>query len=78
MGGGTNRSGVDFSGDEKGDRVGAELVEEGREEVHGLELADVSFGGVMLQVEGGNDEEDEVEEEADHLHLFAAVELVVD
>ena len=76
--GGTDGSRVDFGGHEEGDGVGAELVEKGGEEVHGLEFGDVCLGGVVLVVEARDDEEDEIHEEADHLHLFAAVELVID
>ncbi len=36
VGGGADGGGVDFGGYEEGDSVGAELVEEGGEEVHGL------------------------------------------
>ena len=33
---------------------------------------------VILEVEARDDEEDEVHEEADHLHLFPAVEFIID
>ena len=78
MRGGADGGWVHFGGDEEGGAVGAELVEEGGQEVHGLEGFDVRGGGVVCVVEGGDDEEDEVHEEAEHLHLFAAVEFVVD
>ena len=32
---------------------------------------------VVIEVEGGDDEKDEVHEEANHLHLLSSVELVV-
>ena len=34
-------------------------------------------GGVVIVMEARDDEEDEVHEEADHLHLFAAVEFII-
>ena len=77
VGGGTDWSWVDFSGDKEGNGVGAELVEEGGKEVHGLELCDVCRGFVVIIVEARDDEEDEVHEEANHLHLFAAVKFIV-
>lgn len=67
-----------FCSDEEGYCVGAELVEEAAEEVHGLECMDVFWRGVVFEVEGGDDEEDEIHEESDLLHPFSAVELVVD
>ena len=78
MSGGAHGRGEDFSGYEEGDGVGAELVEEGGQEVHGLESFDVVDVGVVFVVEGWNDEKDEVHKEADLLHPFAAVELVID
>lgn len=77
VGSGTHGGGLHFGCDEEGDGVGAELIEERREEGYGLEFADVLGGGVVFEVEAGNGEEDEVHQEADHLHVFAAVELVV-
>ena len=76
--GGTNGSWVDFGGHKEGDGVGAELVEERGEKVHGLERRDVCLADVVLVVEAWNDEEDKVHEKAKHLHLFAAIEFVVD
>lgn len=38
----------------------------------------MGFGGVVFEVEAGDDEEDEIHEEANHLHLLAAIEFVVD
>lgn len=43
VGGSTDGSREDFCGDEESDGVGTKLVEEGTQEVHGLELLDV-FG----------------------------------
>ena len=77
MGGGTDRGRVDFGRDEECDSIGAELVEEGREEIHGLEADEVNFG-VVVVVEAWDDEEDEIHEEAKLLHVLTAVELVVD
>lgn len=34
--------------------------------------------GVVFEMEARDDEEDKVHQEADHLHLLPAVELVVD
>ena len=77
MSGGTNGSWVDFGGHKESDRVGAELVEKRGEKVHGLKLCNVRLADVVLVVEARNDEEDEAHEEAKHLHLFAAVEFVI-
>lgn len=78
VGGGAHGGGVDLSSDKEGDAVGAELVEEGREEIHGLEGVDAVDARVVIVVEGGHDEEDEVHEEANLHHPLAAVVLVVD
>ena len=78
VGGGADGGRVDFGGDEEGDGVGAKLVEEGGEEVHGLEGFDVGGRGVVFVVEGGDDEEDEVHQKSNHLHVLTAVEFVVD
>lgn len=75
---GTNRCGEHFSGDEEGDSVRTELVEERGEEVHGLEGVDTFDAGVVLVVEGWNDEQDEVHQESELLHPLATVVLVVD
>ena len=77
MGGGTDGGRVDFGGNEEGHGVGTELVEKGGEEVHGLELFDMCVRCVVFVVEARDDEEDKVHQEAHHLHLLAAVELVV-
>ena len=65
VGGGTDGGGEDLGSDEEGDAVGTELVEEGGEEVHGLEGLDVLGGGVVVVVESGDDEENEAHEETD-------------
>lgn len=77
MGGGADWGGVYFCRDEEGYGVGTELVEKGGEKVHCLETDDV-FARIVVESEGGDDEEDKVHEEADCLHVFAAVEFVVD
>lgn len=77
VGGGTDGSGENLTGDEEGDRVGAELVEEGRDEVHGLEAVDTGRARVVIVLEGGDDEHEEAHEEANLLHVLAAVHLVV-
>ena len=78
VGGGTDGCGEDLSGDKEGDGVGTELVEEGGEEVHGLESMDTHFAGIVRVVEGGDDKEDEIHQESNLLHHLAAVVLVVD
>ena len=78
VGCGADGSWVDFCGDEERDGVGTELVEEAGEEVHGLKFAEMGIGLVVCEVEAGDDEEDEIHEEADHLHPLSAVEFVVD
>lgn len=78
VGGGTDGRGEDLAGDEEGDRVGAELVEEGRDEVHGLESVDAGRARVVVVLEGGDDEHEEAHKEANLLHVLAAVQLVVD
>ena len=72
MGRGTDRRRVHFSCGKEGDRVGSELVEERRQEVHGLERVDGAVGVVMKR-EGRNGEEDKVGSETDQLHPLAAV-----
>ena len=74
---GTDGCGIDLGCDEESDRIRAELIEERRKEIHSLERADVGGRGVVLEVEAGNNEKDEVHEEADHLHFLASIELVV-
>ena len=78
MGGGTDGGRIYLGGNEESDGVRAELVEEGGEEVHGLEGVDPVDASVELVVEGGDDEQDEVHQEADLLHPLASVVLVVD
>lgn len=78
VGRGADGGGEDLAGDEEGDGVGAELVEEGGDEVHGLEGVDVLGAGKVLILEGGDDEHEEAHEEADLLHELTAVHLVVD
>ena len=78
VGGGTDRGGEDLTGDQEGDGVGTELVEEGRQEVHGLEAVDTGGRGVVLVLEGGDDEHEEAHEETDLLHVLTTVHLVVD
>lgn len=73
----TNGSGEDFGGNQEGDRVGAKLIEETAEEVHGLESFDVFGRGIVLEIEGRNYKEDEVHQKTDNLHPFAAIQLVV-
>lgn len=78
VGGGTDGCGVHFSGDEEGNGVGAKLVEEGGEEVHGLEGVDTLDRLVVVVVERWHDKEDEVHEETELHHALSANELVVD
>lgn len=70
--------GENLTSNEESDRVGTKLVEEGRQEVHGLERVDTGRAGVVLISEGGDDKHEEAHEETDLLHPLAAVELVVD
>lgn len=77
VGGGADGGGEDLTGDEEGDAVGAKLVEEAGKEVHGLEGFDTGGAGVVVQLEGGNDEHDEAHEETDLLHHLAAIQTVV-
>ena len=74
---GTDSGGVDLGGDDEGDTVRAELGEERRQEVHGLELVR-SLLSVVVVVESRNDEAEEVSKETDDHHPLATVELVVD
>ena len=74
---GTHRRRENFGRDQESDGVGAELVEERRQEVHGLKGMHTGRGLVVAEVEGRDDEEDEAREETDLLHHLAAVELVV-
>ena len=77
MGCSTDGGWVDFGSNQESNGIGAELIEEGRQEVHGLEGLDVSGRCIVAEMESGDDEEDEVHEKADHLHLLASVELIV-
>lgn len=70
--------GEHLGGDQEGDGVGAELVEEGGQVVHGLEGVDALGRGVVVELEGRDDKGQEAHEEADLLHVLAAVQLVVD
>lgn len=74
----TNGGRVDFSGGNESNGVWSELVEEGGKEVHGLESVGSLGTGVVFEVEGRDDEEDEVGNETDNHHPLASVELVVD
>jgi hypothetical protein len=62
----------------EGDGIGTKLVEEGRNEVHGLELVDTLDAGIVIVVERWNGEANEASEETNDLHPLAAVEFVVD
>lgn len=73
----TDGSGEDLSGDQEGDTVGTELVEERGQEVHGLEGVNVLDLSVVVVLEARNDEEDEAHHETDDLTPLATVELVV-
>ena len=78
MGCSTNWSREAFSSDEERNGVRPELVEEGREKIHGLEDSDSGRGRAIFVVECGNNEEDKIHEEADLHHIFSTIELVVD
>lgn len=78
VGSSTDGRGEYLTSHEEGDRVGTELVEEGRYEVHGLERMDSRRTGVVVELEGGNNEHQEAHEEAHLLHHLPAVHLVVD
>lgn len=75
---GANGGGKDLSRNKEGHRVGSELVEEGREEVHGLEGVNAGRAGVVLVVKSWNDKHEEAHEKSNLLHCATAVELVVD
>ena len=77
MGSGTNGDRVNLGSDKEGDTVGTELVKERRQEVHGLEGMNAVDTGVVLVVEGRNDEQDEIHQETDLLHILPSVKLVV-
>ena len=78
MGRCTNRRWIDLGSNKECDSVGSELVEERREEIHGLELVDASDRDIVIVVERRYGETDETGDEADDLHPLAAVQLVVD
>lgn len=78
VGSGTDGGGEHFTSDEEGDGVGAELVEEGGDEVHGLEGVDAGGATVVLVVEGRDDKHEEAHEESNLLHHLATIHLVVD
>jgi len=78
MCGGTDGDGVHLGSDEEGGAVGAELLEERREEVEGLETRNVFRGLELVEPDGTNEEDDTVTQEPDNLHPLATVELVVD
>ena len=78
VGSGSDGHRVNLSGRKEGDTVGAELLEEGRQEVHGLELLDMGFRGVVFELSTRDDEEEKVHEEAESHHVLAAIKLVVD
>ena len=73
----TDGSWIDFGSYQESNGIGTKLVKEGRQEVHSLEGLDVSGLGVVVEMETRDDEKDKVHKEADHLHLLASVELVV-
>jgi hypothetical protein len=74
----TDGGGEALGSDKEGNAVGTELVEERGEEVYGLERVDVGGLLVVLELEGGDDEENEAHHETDDLHPLAAIQLVVD
>lgn len=74
----TNGGGEDLGSDQESDTVRTELVKEGGEEVHRLELVDVLGHDVVVVAEGGDHKADEAGNEANDLHPLAAVQLVVD
>lgn len=78
VGGGSHWGRENFTSDQEGYGVGSELVEERRQEVHGLEGVDAGFRGVVFVPEGGNDEAKEACQETNLLHVLAAIQLVVD
>ncbi len=77
VGSSTDGSWVTFGSDQEGHAVGAELLEERGQEVHSLESLDTVNAGVVLVVESRNNEEDEVHEETELLHVLAADDLVI-
>lgn len=78
VGSSTDGRGEYLTSHEEGDRVGTELVKEGRDEVHGLERMNPRRTGVVVELEGGDDEHQEAHEEAHLLHHLPTVHLVVD
>ena len=77
VGGSTDWSWIDFGSYQESNGIGTKLVEEGRQEVHSLEGLDVSSFCVVVKMKAGDDEKDKVHEKANHLHLLASIELVV-
>jgi len=73
-----NWGGINLGSNKEGNSVGTELIEERRQEVHGLERVDVRRLDVVVVMESGYDEKNEVEQETDLLHILSAVKFVVD
>ena len=63
--------------DQEGDAIGAELTEERRNEIAGLECVDARWSRVVGVVECWNNEAEEVRDETDDLHPLAAVQFIV-
>ena len=78
VGSGTDGCGEHLSSDQERDGVGAELVEERRQEVHGLECVNMLGLREVLKVESRHNEENEIGHETDNHHPLASIELVVD
>lgn len=78
MSGSTYWGWKDLCGNQKGNAIGSELVEEGREKVHGHELVYTSALCIVGVVESWNHEADEVAKETNDLHPLATIILVVD
>ena len=77
MSGSSDSGREDFSCNEESDGVGSELVEERREEIHGLECTNPLDRGEIGVVEGRDDEEDKITEKSDLHHAFATVEFEI-
>ena len=78
MSGGTDGRGENLGGNEERHGIRPELIEERRQEVHGLEGLATDRRRVVLVLKGGNDEEDKVHCESNHLHLLSSVKLIID
>jgi hypothetical protein len=78
MGSGSDGDGVHLSGEQESGAVGAKLLEEGRQEVDGLEAVNVGGGLELVKPDGADEETNAVTEEANDLHPLSAVVLVVD